>query len=897
MALGYEALLDWFPQTKFVAPFHSRETVTRTRLVDSIGRAARTHRLVLISAPAGSGKTTILSSLPLNNWDFPIAWLSLDEEDNDPACFMAGLTGAIARLITFSGFQTQNLQAEQTSIEYEGRRFAGILINEIIKKLDGHFGVVLDDLHWVSNPAVYGLLDYLLERMPPQMHLLVGTRYDPPLALSRLRARGQLAEFRLPELRFTAEELSGLFNQKLGLDLNENDLRLLLQQTDGWAAALRMLANTLSVSDPTSEKDRSAFLNRLTQVETHIFDYLAEEVFNRQNIVDRTFLLETSILSELNSELCEAVSGREDSGELLEKLYRNNMFMIAVDKKSRTYRYHDLFREFLQHKLANEMPEAVTMLHKCAAHAFSEKLPGYAVRHFLAGELWEEAAQAILQLGNQMLRQGLIMTLNSWIETLPETTLREHPRLLYFQGLYNTRANNLVMARTQLEHALEAFVAAGLEQEQAETLTLLVLCAYGQGDFKNSQQYTLQALELPIPVKIRVQLLMSQGFQVGIGCTWEDFREAVKQALELTLQSDDREVFYMAAFQMHVISAHVEGILPIYEGFYAAVLERYAGKDTYLEAAALLQLSYTNLLRGNLEKSQETIQRAKKAAESLELPGLSYLDLLMCEIMQKQWQGKYQEVADYVRHSFNRLENEPIVKPWLSGFYSNWIFASYHEGNPGEVQRIFSQVNQIPEYSERPEPRAMRLVEEAIIKITDRHFEPAEQLLKQAIMLQQEWPFSFIWNDAKIWLAYVYLNRESYSQTLQILEPLLEKCEQENTPGLILREGPKLVVPLLKLAIDKGVKTRFARHLLHLIGVDFYTAPQNFKVPGNGKTLSAREIEVIQLLANRATNREIAEKLVISDETVKSHVKHILQKLDLTSRMEVARRARELGLL
>lgn len=294
-----------------------------------------------------------------------------------------------------------------------------MLINDILETLPDPFVLVLDDLHLVSEPAVYTALDYLLERLPPQMHLMAATRHDPPLALARLRGRGALAELRLPDLRFTLDEAAAFLNtQRLGL--SPEDLASLHSRTEGWAVGLRLLADSLN-RIPT-RSGRSAFITYLAQTDRYVFDFLADEVLSRQSSAVRTFLLETSILPELTPALCQAVTGRADALAILEDLYRRNLFLVAVDDGRWTtddgpqttdlirrpssmvrrlssvvhrpiYRYHALFAEFLRRRLTQEMPERLVELHARAAQA--ETVPARAIAHYLAAQLWEPAAQAM----------------------------------------------------------------------------------------------------------------------------------------------------------------------------------------------------------------------------------------------------------------------------------------------------------------------------------------------------------------------------------------------------------------------------------------------------------------------------------------------------------------------
>jgi LuxR family maltose regulon positive regulatory protein len=313
----------------------------------------------------------------------------------------------------------------------EVRKLIGLLINEIVELLPEPFVLVLDDLHNMSEPEAYVALDYLIERLPLQMHLVIGTRYDPPLALARLRARGQLDELRTQDLRFTPSEVATFFNVSLKLDLSAQDLSALHARLEGWAAGLRLLAG--SFQHLPHQLGRDSLMHNLARSERYVYDFLAEEVLNQQEADTRSFLLETSILTKLTPKLCQAVTGQQDAAALLEKLYHRNL-TIAVEHNRQVYRYHDLFKAFLQHHLARELPQQFVNLHRRAAEA--ETAPSRVIRHYLEAQLWEEAARKIEQSGGQFLQEGFLITVRDWINTLPTSVCEQHPRLLYYLGIY-----------------------------------------------------------------------------------------------------------------------------------------------------------------------------------------------------------------------------------------------------------------------------------------------------------------------------------------------------------------------------------------------------------------------------------------------------------------------------
>lgn len=389
--------------TKLQAPRLREDVIPRQRLLAALHQAILSHPLTLISAPAGYGKTTLLAALLSASPDLPVAWLSLDEEDNDPIRFLAALIAALQRLDPRCGVTAQTLVTETLAPAGRAdpgenlRRIAGVLINDILATLPDVFALVLEDLHRITEPAVYVALDYFLERLPPQMRLVVAARHDPPLALARLKARAQLAELRLGDLRFTPQETATWLQEHRRLGLSPEELSALEALTEGWAVGLRLLA--ISLRQLPGARDRASFLAQAARRDRSLFDFLAQEVLDHQAPAFKTFLLETSILPEPTASVCAAVTSLGDAGALLKEATRRNVLIEPVGESGEAFRYHPLFAEFLRRRLAQEMPQRVAELHRRAAEA--ETVPARAIFHYVAAQLWEPAAKLVEQVGEK----------------------------------------------------------------------------------------------------------------------------------------------------------------------------------------------------------------------------------------------------------------------------------------------------------------------------------------------------------------------------------------------------------------------------------------------------------------------------------------------------------------
>ncbi|TEU15453.1 MAG: hypothetical protein E3J21_13095, partial [Anaerolineales bacterium] len=657
----------WFPQTKLHPPLIGSDHLERPRLLGTIHEAVTTRRLTLFSAPAGSGKTTLLAALPHAFPDLPLAWLSLDKEDNDPTNFLAVLLAALQELHPSLFANTQTLLTNLPNPGADLRRFMGVLINDILEAQPDPFVLVLDDLHAVTEPAVHGALDYLLDHLPPPLHLAVATRHDPPLALARLRARGQLAELRLTDLRFTHDEVTTLLNERLGLNLPGDDITTLQNRTEGWVAGLRLLA--ASLDRISTEIERSAFITHLAQTDRYVFDFLAEEVLNRQEPEVRTFLLETAILPELTPALCQAVTGRSDTWTVLEDLYRRNLFLAALDDPGtplHTYRYHDLFAEFLRQRLVQEMPDRTAELHRRAAEAQTD--PARAIRHYLAAEMWPEAAQAIEQAGKQLLYRGALDTLRDWIMALPAVTRGSRPWLTCFQGTIAFQRGEFERAQPLLEQALRGFEAMGDQVGQGEALLLLGGVATGLHDMQRADMLLERALAHPLPPGGQTSAHIGRAWVGVYTSNWAQVDAEVTAAIQATLESEDPAAFNALALQLHAPLVFAPGGIAPLERYCNQVLAYFGEGVGLVQAGAYTLLGNIYALQGKLDEAQQATKRARQIGE--QLGGFVFLDVNVDfgVLAQALMRADYSALEQYWRDRLPRYERLRGAREWLASF-------------------------------------------------------------------------------------------------------------------------------------------------------------------------------------------------------------------------------------
>ncbi len=492
--------------TKIYIPPPRPNVVFRQRLIDQMNEGLN-RKLTLISAPPGFGKTTLTSEW-VAGCERPVAWLSMDEGDNDPARFFTYLVAALRTIVENLGEGLlgvfQSPQPPQTE------SILTALINEITS-ITENFTLVLDDYHVINSEPVANALSYLLEHLPPQMHIVITTREDPDLPLPRLRVRGQLTEIRVTDLRFTHSEAAGFLNQVMNLNLTEEDIAALEIRTEGWVAGLQLAALSMQ-----GREDISGFIKSFAGDNRYIADYLVEEVLQRQPERVRNFLLQTSILDRLSGPLCDAVTGQQDGKKMLETMERNNLFVISLDDKRKWYRYHHLFAEVLHERLKEEQPRQILTLHEKASKWYEQNgMSAAAIRHALAAEDFENAAALIELVWPETERYIQSAPWLGWVRSLPEPLVHIRPVLNVNYAWALLDIGEMEAAEDRLQEVEELLKSSDDLSEKPENQTRMVIADQEQfrllpatiasaraylagtfGDIPGTIKYTQQNIDL-----------------------------------------------------------------------------------------------------------------------------------------------------------------------------------------------------------------------------------------------------------------------------------------------------------------------------------------------------------------------------------------------------------------
>ena len=729
------------------------------------------------------------------------------------------------------------------------------------------------------------------------MRLIATTRVDPPLALARLRARGQLAELGPPDLRFTLKEMDDLLNGQLELGLSNQDLQTLQTSTEGWVAGLRLLTTSLAQLPASSQ--RATLVTRKRQANLHVFDLLAEEVLNRQPPLLRKFLLETSILSELTPELCQAVTGQVDAPIILEEVYRRNLFVVAVGDladdlalaASPTYRYHALFIEFLRRQLAREQPEQLGEYHRRAAEA--QHVPAQAIAHYLAAEQWEAAAQVIEQIAESIYSQGLLDRLQGWIRRLPTAVHMTHPWLNYYLGVCAWGQGQFSETQRLLQEALSGFEASGDNTGgdstgRGETMVQLSIVHQIQGNFEPVAPLIEQALTCPISSSSRIHLYISLAW---LGLHQADLEQAqtnLAKALTLAEASDDPAVLQTLAMQIRSPFlclpngvAHLARVCRLIES-------RSPDQISPLRANVDGVMTLIHFWRGQIDEAIQVGERAWKTSE--QLGGLPWLMVDFGHLLALLYSLRNEptKAERAISHFAPLIERYPV---WRAHMLYLCGLAYWNQNRLDLMRQLTIQMQATELAYEWPAGPVVRAMVQGLLEIADQDYPSAEQTLRQASDLQSEVPVSINFGSARLLLAHLYHCWGQPEVALKELAPVLAHHHQRETPGLLLMAGQALI-PLLQLAVTHNVHAEFASQLVTMLTQE--QTPKSLYVPETGTTLTPREVEVLRLLATGASNRAIAAELVVSIPTVKTHVSRILGKLNVQSRAHAAAAARDL---
>ncbi len=886
--------------TKLFIPPTRPELVPRPRLIEQLN-AGLHRKLTLISAPAGFGKTTLvtewLDNLRVdakkeNRIEERIAWLSLDEGDNDLVRFLTYFIAALNQIEGIDAIFGKGVLAMLQSPQPPPMEtILTSLINEIAA-ISVRIIFILDDYHLIEAQPIHDLLPFLLEHLPPQMHLVIATREDPHLPLARLRATDQLTELRATDLRFTSSEAAEFLNQVMGLGLSAEDITALETRTEGWIAGLQLAAISLQ-----GKEDTTKIIKSFSGSHRLVLDYLFEEVLEQQPESVQIFLLQTAILDRLTGSLCDAITGQENGQETLETLEQANLFIVPLDEERRWYRYHHLFADLLRHRLhqsaassSEEESGDVAELHKRASLWYEDNgLEIEAFQHAAAANDFEDAARLVEGDGMPLTFRGEAVPVLNWLASLPTLVLDARPSL----WVTYASALNFTGQPAAAEQKLQAAEAAleGIEPDArtndivGHIAAIRAMLAIGQNQSETIIAQSRRALMYLHPDNLPVRTTMT--WTLGHAYHLQGDRAAASRAYT--------EVISISQASGNIIStlAATTGLGDIQESknqLYLAAesyrrglllfgdQQQLAAVGAYLGLARVLY--EWNDLDAAGQHGQQSIQLARQL-ESIDAFAVCGVFLARLKITQGDAAGAVAILAE--AEQFVRQHNFMHRMPEVAAAQ---VLTLLHQGNLAAAAHL-AEKHELP-------------ISQARVHLAQGDMSAALAVLRP-LRRQVE---AKGWEDGRLKvmvLQAVALHAHGEKeQAAQLLGDALALAEPGGFIRTFVDEGPPMA-HLLYEALSRGIAPDYIRRLLTAFPIDEPEQPDSSKMQasksGLVESLSERELEVLQLIAEGLTNQEIASRLFLSQNTVKVHTRNIYGKLGAHHRADAVARARALGIL
>lgn len=911
--------------TKLYAPRPRANFVARPRLITQLNQGWTQRRLTLISAPTGYGKSTLMGEwLAQRQW--PVAWLSVDQADNDPARFWSYCIAALQTVQPDLGLTSLELLHSTQSFPLEN--ILAPLVNDIAT-VPADFVVVLDDYHLIEAPVIHQAMSFLLDNLPPPLHLVILSRSDPPLPLAHLRARSQLLELRAADLRFTPGETAEFLNQVMGLNLSTAEVSTLESRTEGWVAGLQLAALSLQGRDTQEVPD---LIVAFSGSHRYILDYLAEAVLQRQPEYIQNFLLQTSILDRLCGPLCDAVLEKDEGGGMkdevkepipsspftqsvhpssfiLEQLEHANLFIIPLDDERRWYRYHHLFADLLRSLLQRRVEAGhVAMLHRRAADWYEQHgLVAEAMSHALAIADAGRAARLVERHAQTLLSRTEMTTLLSWLNALPDEVVRTKPQLSLFEAWALVLTGQLDAVEPRLRE---------VEQDRELTGEMAAIrgtVAYFRRDYRQAIELFHQALAYLPPDNLFLRGAVA--LSLGVAYSWSgdvvNAGQALSEAITTNQAVGNWHVALSAMWnlaQLQVAQGRLHQAMELCRQALALIDDQVKETEqSPLPAAGGVYISMGGLLyeRNDLEGAErhllEGIRLSEQGAElGILIVGYSALAWI------KQARGEGQAALGVLQRAEQFVQGNPDSAYWAAQLAGHraWLWlvqgnieaaqqwAQHYQPDQGDKLSYLREVGQLT--------RARFLIAQASAEDSASGGKLDEAMGLLTSLRQSSVETGRIGHLIEILalLALAYQVQGDDEQAMAVLEQALLLAEPEDYLRLFLDQGHSLAA-LLRQAAAHGEASAYIKKLLAAFEEGVKIVQQKPQLPPSLliEPLSERELEILRLIAAGMSNQEIAEKVVVTVGTVKWHLNNIYGKLDVRSRTQALVRAREFELL
>ncbi|MCH7998450.1 MAG: helix-turn-helix transcriptional regulator [Chloroflexi bacterium] len=859
-APGQGAATSPLLETKLYIPKWRPGLVSRPRLIERLDQGIE-RKLTLVSAPAGFGKTTLLAewlaATPAS--ERATGWVSLDQSDNDPALFWAYFITALQTMRSGVGGNALSLLHSPQPPPIES--VLTTLINEI-NAIEDDFALILDDYHVVDAQPVHSAIAFLLDHLPPQMHLVIASRSDPPLPLARLRGRGESIELRASDLRFAPDEAAAFLNEVMGLDLSAADVAALETRTEGWIAGLQLAALSMR-----GREDVSGFIKAFAGDDRYIVDYLVEEVLQRQPERVRSFLLQTSILDRLSGPLCDAVTDQGEGKGRLEALERGNLFVVPLDDKRQWYRYHHLFADVLRAHAMEEQPDRVPILHRRASEWYEHNgLPADAIRHALAGEDFERAAGLMEPVGRPMMFTGGQETMLGWLKALPDALVGSRPVLsgIYAWVLLHTGQVDAIEPRLRdAERWLETTSDTSEEQEPP----LVEMVVVDEEEFRS------------LPGMIAAVRAARAGAVGDVPGT----AEYARRALELLPEGD--HLLRGVATALLALAYLTSGDLDAAYGIFAdGMASLKLGGDIQHNTSGAYILADIRMAQGRLHEAVATYQQSLQLAMEQGEPVPRGTADMYVGLSELQREHDDLEAATQLLLKSKELGERAAAPDWQHRRCAALAQIKEAQGDLDGALDLLDEAERLYYRTPVPDLRPIAALKTRIRVAQGRLTEALGWVRERGLSVDDD--LSYIREFEHVTLARVLIARyrsdradRSIDEAMGLLERLRKAAEEGGRTGSVI-----------EILVQQA--------LAHEAQDDLPSALEPLeRALSLAEPLTGREVEILRLVAAGMRNQEIAEQLFISLSTVKRHIANAYGKLGVSHRTEAVARANELNLL
>ena len=829
------------PKTKLRPPALRHPIVARPRLTDTFRDPCL---LTLISAPAGSGKTTlVLTWLALQPSN--VAWLALDADDNDPIRFLRGFIAA--------------LEATGKRLRIPaGHRDLKLIMIDLINELGAidPLVFVLDDYHVITEDSIHAAIAYLLDHMPPALQLVLITRAQPPLPLARLRARRQLRQVDLQDLRFTGEEANAFLNQVMGLNLSGEQIRALEKRTQGWVAGLQVAGLSLQINKA------HALSGPEEQEQQFITDYLLTEILKQQTEDVQTFLLNTSIPDQFSLPLCRAVVS-SNAGKTLAQIQKGNLFITTVGS---WYQYHPLFREFLQTQLQTNFPERAEVLHRQVSNWFEQNgMVTEAIQHAFAIPDYETAARLISSLAPDYLKRGELVTLRRWLEALPEAVIWSEPRLCLTRIWLLLDSNLQIDAQNYFDR-LGTFLERNL---RGEFLAVRALHAAMTHQPELAMRFAKRAQKSAEAKDPFIQTYVSFGLGAAqkMGLNFFQAEQSFRDSLALA-DADGNSYIAIASLVNLADVLYLQARLFDAENVCKQALKRFT--DALPDACHWYwTLGRIHYQRNELESALAATNRAVELSANAQERTMQARTLLQRALIYYALDRKKLALADLdSADQLARGLQEPVI---LHSVLRQRVLFAVEDG---ELESARRWLKTLAEYGEQPFPFYNAYVRGRVL-LAEKRFREAKVQFESALGSLENADYVLVRIEVWIWKVVCLGRMEKITVAEEALRPAIKAAQTER----IIRPFLEASAGLLEL-IDQTGQSGFDWVVDQIAGKRRHA---------EGPVLTRREREILQLLSMGLSNQEMAEKLVIAEGTLKRHVANLYQKLGVHNRTQAVR--------